>query len=52
MMEAMFKLIGKFILNTAAIWLAARLFPQISFGGDPKILIGLAAALALINVLF
>lgn len=48
----MFKLIGKFILNAAAIWLAARLFPQISFGGDLKVLAGLAAALALINVLF
>lgn len=48
----MFKLIGKFILNAAAIWLAAQLFPQISFGGDLKILFGFAAALALINVLF
>ena len=48
----MFKLIGKFILNAAAIWLASQLFSQISFGGDLKILAGLAAALALINVLF
>ena len=48
----MFKLIGKFILNGAALWLAARLFPQISYGGDLKVLAGLAAALALVNVLF
>jgi|GEM_PF-2555702 len=51
-LKGMFKLIGKFILNAAAIWLAARLFPQISFGGDIKILAGLSAALAFINVLF
>ncbi|MFY9462968.1 MAG: hypothetical protein WAP52_02155 [Candidatus Sungiibacteriota bacterium] len=49
----MFKLIGKFILNAAAIWLAAYLFPQtFSFGGDISMLAGLAGVLALINVLF
>lgn len=49
----MFKLVGKFILNAAAIWLAAYLFPQtFSFGGDLKMLAGFAAVLALINVLF
>lgn len=48
----MFRLIGKFILNLAALWLAAHLLPQISFGDDLKVLFGLAAALALLNVLF
>jgi hypothetical protein len=51
-MEPMFKLIGKFILNAAALWVAAHFFPQISYGGDIKALAGLSAGLALINVLF
>lgn len=48
----MFKLVGKFILNAAALWLAAQFFSQISFGDDLRMLAGLAGALALINVLF
>jgi len=47
----MFKLIGKFILNGAALWLMDTFFIQVSFA-DPTTILAAAAALAFINVLF
>lgn len=48
----MFKLIGKFVINAGALWLATQLFPgMIAFAGL-QTLLAVAAALAILNVIF
>jgi putative membrane protein len=43
------RLILRILINMAAIWVALRLVPGISFTGDWKALVGVALVLAVIN---